>query len=152
MQEIIRFIMAHGLLFLILLVVLGAIIKLEWEESHKNGGGRQAVSPEQAVTLINHEQAVVVDMRSLEEYDQAHISAALSLPLDTLDSQLGSLKKYLNKPLIIYGISSKSFEEVTAKLKEKGAHNSFNLLGGLNAWKAAGMPISKKEIKGLSNG
>ena len=147
MQEIIRFIMAHSLLFLILLLVLIAIIKIEWDESHATGGGREAVSPEQAVTLINHEHAVVIDMRSQEEYEQAHVSAALSVPLDKLDSELDALKKYSNKPLIIYGISSKSFEEVKAKLKAKGLQNSFNLVGGLNAWKAASMPISKKETK-----
>jgi rhodanese-related sulfurtransferase len=142
MQEIIRFATAHWPLFLALLAVLIVLIKVEWDEGAA-GGGPTVLSPQQAVTLINHEQAVVVDMRNLPEYTAEHIAAAISMPLDKLDSQLQTLKQYSGKPLIVYGIAGRDFEAVKPKLEAKGFPNIFNLTGGLAAWKAAGMPVGR---------
>lgn len=146
MQDFIHFVMAHWLLFLLLLAVLVALLRLEWEEGAV-GAGPMKVSPEQAVTLINHEQAVIVDMRAAEEYTKAHILAAISVPLAKLDAQLGSLKKYATKPIILYGLSAKHFVAVKESLAKKGLQNVFHLFGGLNAWRDAGMPLEKREEK-----
>ena len=147
MQEFIHFVMAHWLLFLALLAVLLVLIKLEWDEGAA-GGGPMAVSPQQAVTLSNHEQAVVVDMRTAEEYTAGHILAAVSIPWQKFDSQLTVLKKYSTNPLIVYGISGKDFDVAKEKLASKGVQNVFCLLGGLGAWKEAGMPVER----GVKNG
>lgn len=149
MQEIIHFVMAHWLLFLALLAVLALLIKVEWDEGAA-GLGPAMLSPQQVVTLINHEQAVVVDMRGEEEYAKGHVLAAISVPRVRLDNQIAVLKKYSAKPLIIYGISAKDFEAVKSTLANKGVQNIFYLVGGLSAWQAAGMPVEHPE--GKTNG
>jgi len=141
-QDIIHFVTAHWLLFLALLAVLVALIKVEWDEGAA-GLGPAMLSPQQAVTLINHEQAAVVDMRDEEEHAKGHVLAAISVPLARLDNQITVLKKYSAKPLIIYGISKKDFEAVKATLVNKGMQNVFYLVGSLETWQAAGMPVKK---------
>lgn len=144
MKEIIHFIMAHSLLFLALFAVLATLIKVEWDEGATTGDiGRETVSPQQAVILINHEQAVVVDMRAQEEYAQGHVLGAVSVPLSKLDGQLAALKKCSSKPLIIYGVNQKAFDAVKIKLATKNVQNVFNLKGGLEAWRVASMPVEK---------
>lgn len=140
MQDIIHFVTLHWLLFLALLAVLVVLIKVEWEEGAA-GLGPAMLSPQQAVTLINHEQALVVDMRSEEDYVKGHVLAAISVPLARLDHQIALLKKYQSKPLIIYGISAKEFEAVKSTLANKSLQNVFYLVNGLSAWQAAGMPV-----------
>ena len=144
MQDIIHFVTVHWLLFLALLAVLVALVKVEWDEGAA-GLGPAMLSSQQAVTLINHEQAVVVDLRGEEDYAKGHVLAAISLPLAQLDKQMALLKKYPANPLILYGVSAKDFEATQSTLTSKGRENVFYLVGGLSAWQAAGMPVEHAE-------
>ena len=142
MQEIIEFIMRHWWLFLALLLVMLALIKVEWDDAV---GGDQAanLSPQQAVGLINHEQAVVVDMRPQEAYAAMRILAAISLTFPIAEPQLLVLKTYKAKPVILYGISDKEFSDAKLILNNQGINHVFYLRAGLAGWRAAGMPVEK---------
>ena len=43
--------------------------------------------------------AVIIDVRSKEEYVSGHIHGSLNIPLDTIKNEIDALKK-LNKPVI----------------------------------------------------
>lgn len=150
MHDMIHFVSAHSLLFLALFVVLVALIKIEWDDEAVGSFGTNAVSAQQAVVLMNHEQATLIDMRAQEEYARDHVVGAISVPFHSLDNQLNRLKQYSNHPLVIYGIHRKAFEVAKTTLAAKKIENVFYLTGGLPHWKASGMPT--EETKGEENG
>ena len=51
-------------------------------------------------SLLEKGQAVLIDVRSVEEYDQAHAAGALSVPVAELPSRLSELPR--DKELILY--------------------------------------------------
>eukprot|EP01036_Dinobryon_divergens_P051509 gene51509-68928_t len=51
----------------------------------KRGSGAGAVSPVEAVRLINREKAVVIDVCEPAEYAAGHVAGSRSVPLATLE-------------------------------------------------------------------
>ena len=49
------------------------------------------VSLSDAYSAYENKAAIFIDVRSLENYSQSHISGAVSLPLDQIEAQIPSL-------------------------------------------------------------
>ena len=95
MQHLSEFVLNHWILvatFCTLLGVLAANLLM-------TVGG---ISTLEAVTLINRESAVVIDVRSVEDFASGHIIDAIHLPLTALAGASDKLKKYASKPLLVY--------------------------------------------------
>jgi 3-mercaptopyruvate sulfurtransferase SseA len=58
------------------------------------------ISLDEAQTRLEQGQAVLIDVRSRESYDQAHAAGALSFPEEEVDARLGELPR--DKDLILY--------------------------------------------------
>ena len=104
------------------------------------GGG---VGPANAVLMMNRDKAVVVDVCEPGEYAAGHIAGARNVPLAQLESQLPGLVKNKATPVILVcqaGVRSGRALSVARKL---GYENAQSLAGGLKAWQAASMPVSK---------
>ena len=97
----------------------------------------------EAVLLMNRDKAVVIDVCEPGEYAAGHINGARNVPLAQLEAQLPSVVKSKTTPLILVcqaGVRSGRALGVARKL---GYENAQSLAGGLKAWQAASMPVSK---------
>jgi rhodanese-related sulfurtransferase len=94
-----------------------------------------------ALSWIEHDQAVVVDVREQHEYDAGHIKGAILLPLSSWDpSDLPDVPD--GKHLLLHCRSASRCGMAAANLIEHGYQGHINrLAGGLIAWVAAGAPI-----------
>src|SRR5689334_3899116 len=63
--------------------------------------GAVALSPQQAVHAINS-GALVVDVRPADVYAAGHIIDARNIPENDVASQADTLKKYREKPVLLY--------------------------------------------------
>ncbi len=139
-HDILPFLIQHwelstAFVALLILVVL--------EERKTSVGGRFAVSPTAAVTLINREKAVVLDLRTADQFQAGHIVDALSVPFADLDTELKSLHKYQQRILLIVCPLNKSATLVMAKLRKAGFAKAQLIAGGVEAWKRAELPLIK---------
>ncbi|MDD2988738.1 MAG: rhodanese-like domain-containing protein [Zoogloea sp.] len=107
-------------------------------------GGR-GISPAQATTLINREDAIVVDVRESAEYSAGHLLNARHIPLGELEKRLGELDKFKDKPVILNCQSGSRSASACGVLRKAGFNNVHNLEGGIAAWEQAGMPISRRK-------
>jgi len=101
------------------------------------------LSPTEAVQCMNREKGLVIDVCGDDEFAASHISGALHVPLDQLESRLTSVAKIKSVPLIMVcasGMRSKRAQAVAQKLGYEKVHS---LQGGLKAWKEANLPTSK---------
>lgn len=100
------------------------------------------VAAPQAVTLINRNNAVVIDIRDNAQYKAGHIIDAVSLPLQPIAEASKKLEKYKNKPLILVCQNGTESQKAAATLKNAG-FNAVAITGGLRSWSESDLPLVK---------
>jgi rhodanese-related sulfurtransferase len=98
-----------------------------------------------AKVKYNEEQAIFVDARPAEFFNQEHIRGAVNLPLALFDFVYSMKFAHLDpqKELIVYGrnISRLYDEEVAFKLASRGHKQVKILSGGIAVWRKGGFPV-----------
>lgn len=141
MGEFIEFAAETWYLFLAAFIILGWLIGTEVLHRMRGIG---TVTPAQALQLINHEDAVVLDVRDSGDYKGGHILSARHIPMNTLSNRLNELNKFRDKPIIVYNRPGANAGSACNVLKKNGLNKIYYLSGGLPAWQNANLPISKK--------
>ena len=103
------------------------------------------VSVAEAVDLIKNKNAVIIDVRTPEEFAESHLPEANNFPVDTLSQNIETIKKLQrDKPLLVYCRSGKRSARAAEKLKNLGVNSVHNLKGGIKAWSDANNPLAKE--------
>ena len=144
MEQVFEFTGNHPLLVAALMISFFVLI---FSELRRKASGMVAVSPADAVALINND-ALVVDLRSSESYSRGHIVGARNIPMDELDGHMEKLAKYRNKPVVAVCDSGVTSTRAVNALRNSGFESVYNLKGGMAAWGQAGLPVvSGKKTK-----
>lgn len=103
----------------------------------------QAFSPveiQSARAYSEYQQgALLLDVRTQEEWDQYHIKDSLFIPLDQLQARLGELPK--DTDIVVVCRSGNRAGIGAALLLQNGFTRVTLLSGGLNAWVSSGYPV-----------
>jgi rhodanese-related sulfurtransferase len=121
-------------------VVSGAM--LLWPMLRRGTGG-PSVNTLEATQLINRQDAVVIDVRTTDEFSKGHILNSRNVPLAQLDARLSDLERYKDKPVIVACESGGRSGAAATVLRKSGFAQVFNLSGGVAAWQQAGLPVEK---------
>ena len=133
-----NFLTENWMLVGIALLAGGALL---WDILGERLAGLPRLSPADAVRLINRDNAAVVDLRSTEVFARGHIAGAVNLPLAQLgeaDSRLGKVK---GRPLLLVCEGATGALAATRRLRESGCDRLHLLAGGMDAWRAASLPV-----------
>ncbi len=141
MDQVFQFIGQHWVLCT-LFVVVALIILIEEGKARGKGGGQ--VNPDGAVALINREDAGIVDLRSKASFEKGHMIGAINIPKADLEINMKKLQKYQDKPLIVVCERGNDSNRIAIKLRREGFQRPLVLAGGLEAWKAAKLPLATK--------
>ena len=141
MEQYIDFAARHWYLFAALFVILGLLIGGEVMRKLR---GVSAVNSNQALQLMNHQDALVLDIRDSGDYKAGHIPEARLIPYGELKDRLTELAKYKDKPIIVYCNVASRATNAGGILKKDGFQTVHTLQGGLAAWQNANLPISTK--------
>lgn len=103
-------------------------------ENFQYSSSPTTVSQNQAYALIQKNGAVVIDVRTQEEYDAGHIEGAYLFTLDKLSTypELAVLKEK-DTPVLIYCRSGKRAGNATMELSKMGYKYLMNM-GGVLTW------------------
>jgi len=122
--------------------------------------GNTALDPEEFEALANHEEALVLDVRTEHDFVKSHIPNSIFIGLNgSFAPWVGALITDLKQPIILVVPEGKAKEAVT-RLSRVGYDNTLGYLsGGIQAWKASGKDtesinsISAEEFseKGIEN-
>jgi rhodanese-related sulfurtransferase len=138
LHQLSEFAVNHILLVSALVVILAMLAGTELR--HRFGKIKD-VAPAEATRLINHENAVMVDMRTDKDYRDGHIVNAVHVK-DKSDAA-AKLEKYRDRPLIVCCRSGNQSLRLSAQLSKHGFASVYNLKGGIHAWQQAGLPLTK---------
>lgn len=137
MEQFYEFFGNHTALFVLLGLVLAMVV---WTEYRRFSSGFKDISPQEAVRLINHEDALMLDVREDAERVQGSIQNSRHIPLSTLKQRVGELAKYSDRPVVTYcrtGSRSRTAGNILLKNNFKSVSN---LRGGMVAWDNANLP------------
>ena len=128
--------------YLVIATVIVAIAVAVYE-LRSRAMGAAAISTNTAIALHN-KGALVLDVRTVEEFATGHIVDARHIALDKLAEQAETLKKYREKPVVVVCESGARSAQAAKLLKSLGFNQVVNLRGGLSAWRTDNLPLSKK--------
>lgn len=79
-----------------------------------------------------NEEAILLDVRSPQEYDEGHLDGAINIPLYELEKCCDCKLKDKNKIIIVYCQSGMRSMKAIRILKKAGFKNLYNLRNGLD--------------------
>ena len=106
------------------------------------GSQGAAVSPAEAVQLVNREKGVLIDVSEPEEFAKGHAVGARNIPFGQLEGhkQLPSNKAL---PLVVVCPTGARAGRAAGMLRKLGYDKAQVLAGGLKAWREASLPVEK---------
>ncbi|MAW49439.1 MAG: sulfurtransferase [Gammaproteobacteria bacterium] len=134
-----NFILNNPVLFILFFVILSFIIFNEYKTITQKF---KDITPQDAVFLINND-AFILDVRESTELTKGIIKNSKHITFSSVESSLDSIKKYANKPTIVYcktGIKSATISNILTK---NNFSEVYSMKGGFEAWISDNLPIVK---------
>jgi rhodanese-related sulfurtransferase len=129
-------------IWLVVIAVMSGLMLL-WSLVGNKIRGVRAVDCTGALQLINHKDAVVLDVREQAEFKSGHVLNAKLIPLAKLRDRLGELERYREQPIVVVCRSGQRAATACALLGRAGFAQAYNLTGGMMAWQKLNLPVEK---------
>ena len=101
------------------------------------------ISPEEAAKKLQNKEAVIVDVREKDEWDEGHLPHAIHLSRGMLELDIEEKVPDPNAVIICHCGGGGRSALAAESLRKMGYKNVQSMAGGLKAWKAAGLPTVK---------
>ena len=132
---------SHNLIPICIAFFSGAM--LLWSLFGNRLRGIKEVDTVAALQLINHKNALVLDVREQSEYDTGHILNSRLIPVGKIKERVGELEKYKDQPIVAVCRSGIRSATACAALGKQGFAQVYNLTGGMQAWQKNNLPVEK---------
>lgn len=141
-EQLHQFITNHTIMVVAWVAILVAVIF----NFYKGATSKfKIVDNAEATQLINREDAVVIDLRSDEEFRIGHIIDSLALhPSDIKAGKTNTIDKYKEKAIILVDSNGMTAQASANQLVKQGFNKVNVLKEGIAGWKAAKLPTVKK--------
>ena len=123
--------------------VMLAVVAIVLELRHRRTGSF-AISPNQAVGLLNQGGMLLLDLRSADAFEAGHITDARNAPAGELQGKMvDTVKKFKEKPVLLYCENGAGSAVNAQKLRAQGFTKVMTLRGGLQSWRQENLPLVK---------
>src|SRR5437667_740098 len=101
------------------------------------------ISSTDAAAKLKSGEAVIVDVREKDEWDEGHIPDAIQMSRGTIELDIEEKVPDPNAMIICHCGGGGRGALAAESLQKMGYKNVRNMAGGFKAWKAAGLPTMK---------
>ena len=101
------------------------------------------ISPQDAAAKLNSGEAIFVDVRDKDEWDEGHIPGATHLSRGTIELDIEEKVPDPNAMIICHCGGGGRSALAAERLQKMGYKNVRSMAGGFKAWKAAGLATTK---------
>lgn len=106
----------------------------------------KTVTRNEATLLINKHNAVVVDIRTRDEFRSGHISGSVNAPAAEIKKgNTTYLEKYRDTPLIVACVSGLNSQEAAETLSRAGFDDVKVLKDGISGWNSENLPLVRSK-------
>lgn len=117
--------------WLLVAALLAVFVMLIMHEARRSG---PSVSPQRAVTVVNAQGGIFVDLRDAGDFKQGHISGAVNIPAAKLGDRIGELEKYRDKPVVLVCRMGQHSGAAGKQLRAAGFEKVYKMSGGMMEW------------------
>ena len=101
------------------------------------------ISPTEAAAKLKSGEAVIVDVREKDEWDEGHIPDAIHMSRGTIELDVEEKVPDSNSMIICHCGGGGRSALAAESLQKMGYKNVHSMAGGLKAWRAGGLPTRK---------
>ncbi len=130
-------------MFVVLASVSG--LALIWPVLAGSNAGVSAISPSEAVLLMNRARVFILDVRDEAEFAEGHIQGAKHVPMANLEERIQELAKQKNKAVLVVCQRGTRSNAACNILTSNAFTQVYSLQGGLDKWIETKMPLVKDE-------
>jgi len=112
-----------------------------WRNSGRLTESLGVVTATDLKDLIGKDEVTLIDARDPDEYASGHIPGAVNVYVGNMDTEARNISS--EKPVVVTCSWGGRGSLATSILKRRGFKTVFNMLGGMNAWKALNYPLER---------
>ena len=101
------------------------------------------MSPTEAAAKLKSGEAVIVDVREKDEWDEEHIPGAMHMSRGAIELDIEEKVPDTNAMIICHCGGGGRSALAAESLQKMGYKNVRSMVGGFKTWKAAGLPSTK---------
>jgi rhodanese-related sulfurtransferase len=101
------------------------------------------ILPAEAAAKSKNGEAVIVDVREKDEWDEGHIPDAVHMSRGTIELDIEEKVPDTNATIICHCGGGGRSALAAETLQKMGYKNVRSMAGGFKAWRAAGLPTTK---------
>jgi phage shock protein E len=101
------------------------------------------ISPHDAAAKLKSGEALIIDVRDKDEWDEGHIPGATHLSRGTVEFDIEEKVPGPNATIICHCGGGGRSALAAESLQKMGYKNVRSMAGGFKAWKAAGLPTTE---------
>lgn len=105
--------------------------------------GYKAIAPSDLTALVNRENALVVDLRPIADFEKGHVPGAKNVQMSQFDPENRALAAAKSLPVVLVCKTGQAAGGAAGRLRKAGFEKVFVLDGGIGAWQQAGLPMAK---------
>jgi len=125
------------------LVFAGLTVAIIYTEIARLFSGFKAVNPAALTTLINREDALLVDVSPIADFEKGHIAGARNVVMSQFDPENKALAKVRELPVALVCRNGSTSSDAAKRLVKAGFKKVYWLDGGVAAWQQADLPLLK---------
>jgi len=105
--------------------------------------GFKAVAPAALTALVNRENALVVDLRPIADFEKGHVPGSKNVQMSQFDPENRQLAAARSLPVVLVCKTGQTAAGAAKRLRKAGFEQVFVLDGGIGAWQQAGLPLAR---------
>ncbi|MDE9563752.1 rhodanese-like domain-containing protein [Xenorhabdus bovienii] len=141
LQEIMQFISRNTILSLAWIALLVAVIVMTAKSVLSKS---KEITRAQAIHFINKEDAIVVDLRSRDDFRRGHIIGSVNLtPSEIKDNNLGEFEKHKKQLVIVVSANGLESRTPAEHLIRAGFEQVYSLKEGITGWSGENLPLAR---------
>lgn len=122
------------IILIILVVIIGGVIMLNKNTEKETINQIQYVSMEEITTIMQEStNYIILDVRTIEEYNEGHIPNAICIPNETINETVTTKLPNKDQLILIYCRSGNRSKQAALKLQQLGYTNLVEF-GGIIDW------------------
>lgn len=105
--------------------------------------GVRRIGPAQLTALVNRDNALVLDLRAIGDFEKGHIAGAKNVQMSQFDPENKALAPAKSLPVVLVCQVGQTATTAAKRLRKAGFAQVAVLEGGIQAWQSADLPLVK---------
>lgn len=123
--------------------LVGLTLAIAYTEVMRLFRGYKALRPAELTSLVNRDNALVIDLSASSDFEKGHIAGSKSVQPSQFDPENKLLSAAKALPVVVTCRNGQASADAAKRLKKAGFEQVHWLEGGIQAWQQADLPLVK---------